>query len=137
MARPAALGKSARAAAQGGGPYIEIGTVGHRILERGWTWPRNDVNDVSHFRKEFRNTSTATQEAETEIMGDRYIDAEELRERANQWRRFMIGEGPAPEFCVRGRLTAGIEANVSKGLFAFAWARLDRRARLQEMVERG
>jgi hypothetical protein len=38
-------------------------------------------------------------------MGDYYIDADELRGRAEQWRKFMLGDGSPPEFASEDEAT--------------------------------
>jgi hypothetical protein len=82
-------------------PFREIGPLAQEILNHGWTWSRNDADGIYHFRKEVIGTPSATQDAEAEIatiMGAYYVDADELRKRAEQWRAFMLGEGPPPAF---------------------------------------
>jgi hypothetical protein len=82
-------------------PFSEIGRYAQEILNRGWTWSRNDADWISHFRKEFPESPSAIQDAEdeiAEIMGTFYIGSEELKGRAEQWRAFMLGKGPVPDF---------------------------------------
>jgi hypothetical protein len=82
-------------------PFIEIGRYAQEILNSGWTWSRNDVDGIYHFYKDFQDTPSAMEDAENEIaeiMGEYYIGAEELKQRAEQWRKFMVDEGPRPEF---------------------------------------
>lgn len=82
-------------------PLVKVGELAQEILNRGWVWSRNDADGIYHFRKDFPNTPTAMQDADAEIaaiMGGYYIDADELKQRAEQWRKFMLDEGPPPEF---------------------------------------
>jgi hypothetical protein len=82
-------------------PFAKVGVLAQDILNHGWVWSRNDADGIYHFRKDVPETPSAMQDAESEIaaiMGACYVDADELRERAEQWRAFMLGEGPPPEF---------------------------------------
>ena len=82
-------------------PLNKLGPLMQEILNRGWTWSRNDSDWVGHFRKDVPETTTAANDGEAEIasiMGDYYIDSDALRLRAEQWRSFMRDEGPLPDF---------------------------------------
>jgi hypothetical protein len=81
-------------------PFAETAHYAQQVLSRGWTWSRN-VADGYIVHKDFPDTPSALNNAENEIaeiMGDYYIDAEELKQRAEQWRKFVLGAGPAPDF---------------------------------------
>jgi hypothetical protein len=90
-------------------PFTEVGRYAQEILNRGWIWSRNDVDWIYHFRKDFAETPSATADAEKEIadiMGEYYVGGDELKQRAEQWREFMLGQGRPPNFASAEDMTA-------------------------------